>query len=88
MVGTFKIKKGNKNQKPAVVYITGKNSWDWWICQVVNTGYTFFTDDDSDLLDFDPVLFKKMSLGWKIADGRRKEKQYQEEIKKLQNAGN
>lgn len=65
--GQIKIRKGNDTQEPTIVYIARRNKrLDFWVCEVLNTGETVFTTENSDLIDFDYNLFEKMYLDWKI----------------------
>ena len=64
--GKIKIRKGNEYQEPAVVYVSHKNNWDAWVCEILNTTQSVFTTDESDLIDFNYKLFMQMSYDWKI----------------------
>ena len=64
--GTIKIRKGNEYQAPTLVYVSHKNSWNAWVCEILNTTQSVFTIDESDLLDFNYKVFMQMSYDWKI----------------------
>ena len=64
--GQIKIRKGNENQAPAVVFVSHTNSFDAWVCEILNTKGTVFTTDESDLIDFNYKLFQQMYWDWEI----------------------
>ena len=64
--GTIKIRKGNENQEPTVVYVSHMNNFNYWVCEVINTSGTVFTSNERDLIDFNYKLFMQMYYDWKI----------------------
>lgn len=64
--GQIKIRKGNENHAPVIVLVSHKNSWDAWVCEILNTTETVFTIDENDLIDFNYKLFQQMYWDWKI----------------------
>lgn len=66
MENTIKIRKGNKNQEPCAVYVSHwHRSFDYWVCEVLNTGDTVFSKT-TDLIDFDYNKLQTMYYEWKI----------------------
>ncbi|MFH6945133.1 hypothetical protein [Flavobacterium sp. FlaQc-50] len=82
--GSIKIRKGNKNQEPKVVFVAGFGKIGYWICNAINTGETFFSNEE-DLIDYDFTLFEKMVLGWRIWNADMTKKRLEKHLKKLQN---
>lgn len=64
-VGKVAIRRGNDDQEPAIVFITGMNKFDLLVSEVVNTGTTVFSTPD-DLLNFDFYKYITMFYKWKI----------------------
>ena len=66
MKGKIKIRLGNENQQPSVVYVSGFNrNIDLWVCEILNTGDTVYSTEES-LIDFDYKKFRIMYYEWKI----------------------
>ena len=66
MKGLIKIRLGNKNQEPMVVYVSHWNeNFNYWICEKLNTGDTVFSKE-KQLIDFNYEQFKIMFYKWKI----------------------
>lgn len=66
MKGQIKIRIGNDNQEPMIVYIKNwHNYFEKWICEKINSGDTVFSNNDQ-LIDFDYDEYKRMYYEWKI----------------------
>ncbi len=70
------IRKGNENQKPYVVYVSGKNKLGSFVCEIVNTGETVFTNYINDLIEFDHKEYKKMLYNWHIENAEKTKTNY------------
>lgn len=71
MIKKIMIRKGNENQKPYVVYISGKNQLGALVCEIVNTGETVFTTNIKDLIEFDFKEYRKMLYSWHIDNAEK-----------------
>lgn len=66
MEGQIKIRLGNENQEPMVVYVSHWNkNVKYWVCEKLNTGDTVFSKQ-SQLIDFSYRVFRRMFYEWKI----------------------
>jgi hypothetical protein len=66
MKGQIKIRLGNDNQEPMVVYVKGFNeNLQFWVCEKLNSGDSVFSKE-SQLIDFNHSDFKRMFYEWKI----------------------
>lgn len=67
-IGTVCIRKGNKHQEPAAVYITGINGFDSLVCRVLNTGDIMFCDPNSEgeIIPFDFLTLQRLRAEWRL----------------------
>lgn len=82
MKGKIKIRLGNENQEPMVVYVSHWNTnFEWWVCEKLNTGETVFSNND-ELIEFNYKKFKIMFYEWKVKQQDVIKKRYLEELNK------
>lgn len=75
--GKIMIRKGNVNHSPHVVYVSHKNSFDYWVCEVVNTEDSVFSKNE-DLIEFNYKLYMQMLYKWKIQNVNRSKIRFKE----------
>ncbi len=77
------IRKGNKSQEPAVVFVSGFNTnFKCWVVHSLNT-WTIMFSKKSDLIEFDYNEFQKMYYTWKIDNQDAVTKRYMESLAEL-----
>ncbi|HEI8439819.1 TPA: hypothetical protein SLF30_000479 [Acinetobacter baumannii] len=90
-IGQVCIRKGNENQEPAAVFVSGINSFQMLICRVINSGSLVMSepDEEGELIDFDYKTLEVMRAEWFVENAERqvmRSKQYLNEVKGIKGA--
>lgn len=86
-IGEICIRKGNKNQEPSAVFVSGINSFGFLVCRIINSNILVMSEvDGDDLVDFDYKKLELMRAEWAVENAKRSvqvtEERYQELLEK------
>ena len=83
MKNQIKIRLGNENQPPMVVFIKGKNSHGHWICERINTGEIYFSSDENNFIDFDYKKFELLEAEWRVENAKNSLTRFEKNLAEL-----